>query len=405
MDNPIPSYNGANLANLAAELEIRLTGRSPTRGLRPELAGLIPHTRNYLLLIIDGLGDHQLTHPAAATLLRHRRAALCAPFPTTTSVGLSSLATALAPMQHGVIGYTQWIPTLRTVVNMLEWVDMATGQPIDCDPTTFHPRPNLAERLKAAGVRTVIFQPSELLDSPLSNMACRGAERHGYSSLSGIRPSALFNADNPTMAVVYTTAVDTAAHASGQRSQEYSTALSQTARAWEHFRRTLPRGTTLIGSADHGHCDIPPEGRIHLDGNLTDGIRCWGDGRVLMFSGPLERIHRIARQTNARFVSAGELRRWLGGGPPHPALNEFPTAALLAPAGTVILPGHLPSDNIGHHGGITPQELLIPLLVAQIHHSTGHRRASRPTTRHVGCSQATMPTTPDSVSRSGGCRW
>ena len=122
----------ANLVNLAAELEIRLTGRSPTRGLRPELAELIPHTRNYLLLIIDGLGDRQLTHPAAATLRRHRRAALSAPLPTTT-VGLSSVATAMAPMQHGVIGYTQWIPTPRTVVNMLEWVDMAAGQPIDLD--------------------------------------------------------------------------------------------------------------------------------------------------------------------------------------------------------------------------------------------------------------------------------
>ena len=36
MNNPTPSYDGADLANLAAELEIRLTGRTPTRGLRPE---------------------------------------------------------------------------------------------------------------------------------------------------------------------------------------------------------------------------------------------------------------------------------------------------------------------------------------------------------------------------------
>ena len=261
MDNPIPSYDGANLVNLAAELEIRLTGRSPTRGLCPELAGLIPHTWNYLLLIIDGLGDQQLTHPAAATLRPYRRAALTAPFPTTTSVGLSSVATALAPMQHGVIGYTQWMPTLRTVVNMLEWVDMATGQPIDCDPASFHPSPNLAERLNAAGVRTVIFQPTELLETPLSNMLCREAERHGYSSPFDIRPPVLFGAGNRTLAVVYTTPVDTAAHAYGQRSQAYSTALSQTAQVWEHIRRSLPRDTTLIGSADHGHCDIPPKGR------------------------------------------------------------------------------------------------------------------------------------------------
>ena len=45
MESPAPSYDGANLVNLAAELEIRLTGRSPTRGLRPTLAELIPHGR------------------------------------------------------------------------------------------------------------------------------------------------------------------------------------------------------------------------------------------------------------------------------------------------------------------------------------------------------------------------
>ena len=31
----VPCYDGHSLVNLAAELEIRLTGRSPTRGLRP----------------------------------------------------------------------------------------------------------------------------------------------------------------------------------------------------------------------------------------------------------------------------------------------------------------------------------------------------------------------------------
>jgi len=46
----------------------------------------------------------------------------------------------------------------------------------------------------------------------------------------------------------------------------------------------------------------------------------------------------------------------------HPILREFPAATLLAPPGTVILPQHLPNSNIGHHGGIAPQELLIPLL-------------------------------------------
>ena len=75
------------------------------------------------------------------------------------------------------------------------------GQRIDCDPAGFHPSPNLCERVGAAGVRTVIFQPTELLDTPLSNMLCRGAERHGYSPLFDIRPPVLSGAGNRTLAV------------------------------------------------------------------------------------------------------------------------------------------------------------------------------------------------------------
>ena len=72
-------------------------------------------------------------------------------------------------------------------------------------------------------------------------------------------------------------------------------------------------------------------------------------------------MRRIARLTGARIVYAGQLSRWLGEGPPHPALSELPDAALLAPEGTVILPyhtpghRHMPSHQVGHHGGITPK--------------------------------------------------
>ena len=42
----LSSYQGDNLVNLMAELEIRLTGGSPTKGLRSDLAVLIPEKGN-----------------------------------------------------------------------------------------------------------------------------------------------------------------------------------------------------------------------------------------------------------------------------------------------------------------------------------------------------------------------
>ena len=173
MDDLMPSYQGDNLVNLLAELEIRLTGRSPTRGFHSDLADLIPHQRNYVLVINDGLGAHQLAHPSAGRLRRSQRAVLRAPFPTTTVVGLSSVATAMAPMQHGVIGFTQWIPAFQKVVNMMFWEDLV-GNPVDYDPTGFLPTPNLSERLVGADVRPVIVHPPHSFMTRRSAICCTG---------------------------------------------------------------------------------------------------------------------------------------------------------------------------------------------------------------------------------------
>ena len=362
-DGLLLSYEGDNLVNLVAELELRLSGQSLNRGLCSDLAALIPAKRNYVLVVVDGLGEGQLSHPGADRLRWSHRAVLKAPFPTTTTVGLSSVSTALTPLQHGVIGYTQWLPSVGRVVNMLQWTARSWGR-FDYDPTGYLPVPNLWEHLNTAGVRAVIVLPSVFLNSPLSNMLYRGAERYRYSLLNEIRPWDLLDYAGRTLMVVYLPSVDMAAHRYGQQSTEYSMALLGTARVWDRLAGSVPPHTGLVESADHGHCDVPPDGKITLDRRLLEGMEYWGDSRVLMFNGPPDRIKRLADHTGAHYVDADRLREWLGTGEPHPELDDFPTAALLAPPGTVILPDGMGAHLVGHHGGITPQELFIPLLVA-----------------------------------------
>ena len=47
-----PSYLGSGLGNLVAELELRLTGDSPTPGLGTP--SLIPDARTYVLVLLTG---------------------------------------------------------------------------------------------------------------------------------------------------------------------------------------------------------------------------------------------------------------------------------------------------------------------------------------------------------------
>ncbi|MGH8927064.1 MAG: alkaline phosphatase family protein, partial [Acidimicrobiia bacterium] len=103
-----PDYTGRGLLNLVAEIERRMTGRAEAPGLFPELAALIPEAATMVLVLIDGLGDIQLDHPAAEPLRRHRCGRIDAPFPTTTTVSMSTIATGTSPTQHGVVGHLLW---------------------------------------------------------------------------------------------------------------------------------------------------------------------------------------------------------------------------------------------------------------------------------------------------------
>ena len=90
--------------------------------------------------------------------------------------------------------------------------------------------------------------------------------------------------------VVYLSSVDMAAHQYGQQSDEYRMALWGTGRVWDRLASSLPPDTTLVGSADHGHCDIPQQGKIYVDNRLIGDMEHWGDGRVLIFNGPPEQV-------------------------------------------------------------------------------------------------------------------
>ena len=59
-----------------------------------------------------------------------RRGVLDAPFPTTTTVSMSTIATGTSPSTHGVIAHLSWFPELGRVVNTLKWVDLS-GAAVD----------------------------------------------------------------------------------------------------------------------------------------------------------------------------------------------------------------------------------------------------------------------------------
>ena len=358
----VPSYSGQGLVNLVAEIERRMIGTSPMPGLSAGVWGH-EHADGYVLMIIDGLGDHQLGHPAATSLASSRAATITAGFPTTTTTSLATVATGLAPAGHGIIGHVMQMPPVSDTVNVLKWIT-SEGRPVRHDYASVLPTPNLWERLAAKGVEPITVQPGPFMDSPLTKMLYRGCRFEPVWSVDELVPATVDLAGPGRLVVAYYPNVDVAAHVSGQDSAAYREALDGASRLWEQLSLRLDGNIGLVGTADHGHLDYSPDSKILLRQPRYNRLRFFGDPRSMYVSGPAELIDELSAETGSRSVEIAELMSLLGPGLSHPGLEgRLPDRLLLAPDGKLLLPRPFDKRLIGYHGGLRSEELEIPLLV------------------------------------------
>jgi hypothetical protein len=356
-----PDYKGSGLVNLVSELEQRLTGSAVGSSLREP--GMIPDATGYVLVMLDGLGAHQLGHPSARPLQAASLGVLTAGFPTTTTTSLASVVTGLSPAGHGIIGHIMRLPGVAEQVNVLKWVT-PQGRPVQHDYAGMLPSPNLWERLAAAGIEPVTVQPGSFLASPLSQMLYRGCRFEPAWTADELVRATLDLARPGRLVLTYFPNVDVAAHVSGQSSRDYAEALGEAAAIWETLAGRLPPEIGLVGTADHGLIDYPSGGKHLIRDRHFDDLAFFGDSRSTWVSGPLAVIDELAASTGAKVVARDEFRLWLGPGPDHPDLAaRLPDRLLLAPPGRLLLPRGFDKRLIGYHGGLTPAEVEVPLLI------------------------------------------
>ncbi len=367
VDSDIEALAGTGLVNLVAELEHRLTGKRQTAGLDPAMAALVPPAETYVLCLFDGLGSAQIDAGSTPSISASTRAVLAAPFPTTTTVALATVATGTPASTHGVIGHLMWLPELGMVVNTLKWVQLG-GLSVDFQTDQMLPGPNLWERLAQSGVEPITVQPREFEGTPLSRALYRGCRFEPISSVDDWIKAIVELAAIPRRLIfAYLPQVDFAAHVWGRDSGEYREALSLVENAWSSLIHRLPPGAVVVGTADHGHIDYAEAGKLAMR-NDFDHLVAYGDPRSVYLKGDRDLIEKFARDSGGRLVEVDELLSLLGDdAEPHPGLEgRLPDALVLAPPGKVLLPAGFDRRLIGYHGGLESAERDIPLLVGPV---------------------------------------
>ncbi len=415
-----PLYDTYNFYRLPHTIVNVLTGSAgPTLP-----ADTLPHpARQYeavVLILIDGFGwrffeQYAGRYPFLQYFMQHGVVSkLTAMFPSTTAAHVTCLHTGLAPAQSGVYEWHQYAPSLNALIAPLLFSfagdsmrDTLTGAGLT--PAGIFPRRTLYQRLAQSGVASYAMQSNLFARSAPSRHLLQGARIMPVKTLPEalVRLGKLLAAqEQPGYYVLYLAHMDSIGHDYGPASDEINAEIDLLLVALERGLLDRPAGerrasrrntrrntrrTLLIVTADHGQVEIDPATTIYLnrDSKLRQ-LRRWlqvdrngsplapaGSPRDLFLHVKPDMLDTAQRALSRRLEGRAlvlQTRALLEQGffGPAPASDKF-----LARVGNLaILPfkgesvywyqrGRFEQKFFGHHGGLTRDEMEIPLLVCE----------------------------------------
>jgi Type I phosphodiesterase / nucleotide pyrophosphatase len=368
-----PDYEGGWLGDV---LPGALTALGvPGLADRLNLAGRLPGVERIVVLLLDGLGWHQIPlgrdqAPALAALGATGRPITCG-FPSTTPTSLVSLGTGARSGEHGVLAFTTLVPGTDEVLVHIAWRD-------DPEPVTWQPVTPLLDIARTAGLPTAVvsnplFESTALTlrsTGVLGYVGANGVDETVHGALAALRSGA-------RCVYAYLPDVDRAGHDYGAGSPEWRQAMSDVDKAVARLQEELPPGSALVVTADHGHMISPPDRRIDLDSvpELASGLRAVaGEPRMRYLHtepGALPDVLATWRELvgHAAWIGVREeaiATGWYGPVPPSHAARIGDIVVVCRDDWSIQASAHEPPrilELIGLHGALTRTELEIPLLI------------------------------------------
>lgn len=389
----LPDYRGGSIVNLVSSL----VGRY---GAAPEgyagLADAIPlaEARHIALLVIDGLGyEYLMSQSAASALRRYCCGRLTSVFPTTTASAITSLFTGLAPQQHAITGWFMHLKELGAVTAILPFRPRVGGQSfshLNVDPSKIFDQRPVFDLLKRLDVASYIVTQRRIVNSDYSLAMNGRAERLAYADLSGyfekLRATLLghggLGVGGRKYVYAYWPDLDLLAHQYGIESEQVRHHFEEIDQGFAAFLEAIHGSDTLvIAIADHGFIDSPPERLIQLKDHPplaeTLALPLCGEPRAAYCYVRPGKTRQFESYVSRELCACCELHRsedlvaqgYFGLGTPSPRLlDRIGDYALIMKENYVLkdfLLGEGKHLQIGVHGGLSPQELYVPLIAVQ----------------------------------------
>ncbi len=356
----LPDYGGACVTNVVpAVLE-------PPDVAPPWLPAPVVDADQVVLLVLDGLGWEQLQprRGLAPALAAMAGGPVSTVVPSPPATALTSIATGLAPGDHGVVGYRVCVE--GDVLNVLRWSTPAGDARKRIAPLEFQPHP------ASCGHRPPIVTKAEFATSGFSGAHLSEVRFNGYRMTSTLVTEVrrLLGQGEPFVYAYYD-GIDKVAHEYGVR-EHYDAGLVSADRLVADLAATLPRGAALLVTADHGQVDVGdhllelhPEVKAHLRLQSGEARFRWLHARSGRAGALLEAaLAHLGEDAWVRSRTELIAEGWFGPRLSEAGASRLGDVALVAKGdGAFVDPADSgPFVLVGRHGSLTSAEMQVPLL-------------------------------------------
>ena len=374
----LPDYGGKELGAVlpAALAAVGAAHVVPGRDAERDRVNLkLPTASHIVLVILDGLGHHQLeSRRGHAPFLRSIVSdVVTAGYPSTTAASLALFGTGQPAGQTGMTGYSARNPRTGELANLISWEGAYP-------PEEWQTQPSLLEEADRAGVIVTTLGKRKFAGSGLTHAVLRGGLFVGAERLADRIDVALAATKKPGVSYCYWGEIDAAGHKYGWQSEEWVAALEAADREFKRLARNLSQDTLMVVTADHGMVDVTgaPRWDVAQDSQLSRDVE--------LIAGEPRALHVHVREGADAATVAERWQEVLGENgvvltrDDAEAVGIFGRIAddvrtrigdvVVAMAGrSTVVDSRTQSPQsmtlIGVHGSLTPDELMVPLLIAQ----------------------------------------
>jgi predicted AlkP superfamily pyrophosphatase or phosphodiesterase len=320
-----------------------------------------------VVLVLDGLGWSAVQDHAAAMprLTAMHGGPITTVAPSTTATALTSIATGLAPAQHGIVGYRMLVGD--EVLNVLRWSVGKGGR---------LPEPTDVQRYAPfLGREVPVVTRTEFRETGFTRAHLRGGRLTGWHTTVGLIEQCVRAVEaGERLVYAYYPGIDAVAHEFGLQDGVFANELAFADRLVGELVDALPASATVLVTSDHGQIhleaaswiDIPELGALATtmagDGRFRYLYAAPGGGRDLLAAARELVSDRAWVWSRSELLEMGVLGRDATGNVPgrigNVVLASREPVAFVDPA--------LPNErNLrSGHGSLTPDEMYVPLLAA-----------------------------------------